>query len=327
MKNLYKVMLGAAAALAATAVLVACGGSDAPTAAGASTTITGAAVKGPVNGATVNVYRIDAGGVKGALLATTTTGAGGSYSVTLTGYTGDVLIEVSGGTYTDEATGLTRPLSETMRVATTSGSEGGTITGIVTPLTTAAYSLGQVGGSGGVTIATYGAALNSIAAQFNLSAINLVTTTPAVTGTTNAYGQMLRAVSQYVANGGTLNTFLNWTSPSSFQVAFSNAYGTINGTPVTFNFNANGVTISGTGAGGGSGTCGINVQGTVTAQGITVPLNINYCVAGIAAGSCSAGNSSLAQGISGAGGVTGAANLAYTYSSSCAAGATTIKLN
>ncbi|MBC7381168.1 MAG: hypothetical protein H7346_27535 [Burkholderiaceae bacterium] len=326
MKSMYKAMLGAAAALAAAAVLVACGGSDAPAAGSASTTITGAAVKGPVNGATVNVYRIDAGGVKGALLATTTTGAGGSYSVTLTGYTGDVLIEVTGGTYTDEATGATRPLAETMRVATTSGSEGGTITGIVTPLTTAAYSLGQVGGSGGVTIATYGAALNSIAAQFNLSAINLVTTMPAVTGTTNAYGQMLRAVSQYVANGGTLNTFLNWTSPSSFQVAFSNAYGTINGTPVTFTFNANGVTISGSGAGGGSGTCGVAAHGTATVGGTTVPIDFNYCVNGIAAGSCSAGNSSLSQGLSAAGGATGAVNLTYTYSASCAAGATIITL-
>ena len=321
MKRMYKAMLGAAAALAAAAVLVACGGSDTPAAAAASTTITGSAVKGPVNGATVNVYRVDAGGVKGALLATTTTGTGGSYNVTLTGYTGDVLIEVTGGTYTDEATGATRPLSETLRVATTSGAGGGTITGIVTPLTTVAYSLGQVGGTGGVTLATYNAALSNIASQFNLGTTNLVTTLPSVTGTTNAYGLMLRAVSQYVANGGTLNTFLNWTSPSSFQVAFSTAYGTINGTPISFSFNANGVTITGTGAGGGSGTCGITARGTV--QGF--PIDINYCVSGLP-GSCDAGNSSLTQSLSAAGSAGGAANLTYTYAPSCAAGAMNITL-
>ena len=36
----------------------------------------------------------------------------------------------------------------------------------------------------------------------------------------------------------------------------------------------------------------VNVQGTVTANGFTVPLNVNYCVTGIAAGSCTSGNSS-----------------------------------
>ena len=38
-------------------------------------------------------------------------------------------------------------------------------------------------------------------------------------------------------------------------------------------------------------------------HGISVPLNLNFCVAGIAAGSCSAGNSSLSQALSGQGGL------------------------
>lgn len=314
------------AACAAAAMLAACGGSgDAPAAATPATTVSGSVVKGPVDGATVSFYAVTSSGEKGALLGTTTTGTGGTYSASLA-YAGAVLVETTGGTYTDEATGSTRTLTETMRVLVTSGSEGGAITGVVTPLTTIAYSLALNGGTV-ATVQTYGAALGSIGAQFNLGAINLATTVPSVTGTTNTYGQALRAVSQYVANGGSLPAFLSWNSPAALNGPFAAAWQTINGGTVTFSFNNDAVTIGGTGAGGGSGTCGVGVQGTVTSGAVTVPVNMNFCISGIAAGSCTSGNASISSGLSGNPALSGAANLAYTYSASCAPGATPITLN
>jgi hypothetical protein len=324
MKKLIKALLFGAAAAAVALALVSCGGSDAPAVAAAPTaTVSGTVVKGPITGATVTIYAVDAAGVKGAVLATTTTGAGGTYNASVA-YTGAVLVEVSGGSYLDEATGTTKTLSDPMRVMVTT-TAGGTVTGVVTPLTTAAYSLGQVGGSAGsVSIATYGAAITSIATQFNLSSVNLVTSVPSVTGTLNAYGQMLRAVSQYAANGGSLNAFFGWTSPTSFQVAFANAYNTINGSPITFTFNNNSVIISGTGVGGGSGQCGI--AETVTLSGAPVG-TFNFCVQGLPASSCGAGNGSLSSALAAAGSsLPAGVTVNYSFGPTCAAGATTITL-
>jgi hypothetical protein len=161
--------------------------------------------------------------------------------------------------------------------------------------------------------------------------VNLATTLPQVAGTTNAYGDSLRALSRYMAdNNRTLATitnavFANAGDLTAFNTLYNNALIAV-GSPVRVNFTATGFNLAGTGAGGGSGTCGVNVQGTVTANGFTVPLNVNYCVTGIAAGSCTSGNSSLSQALGGQQGIVGAANLQYAFSASCAAGAFTINL-
>ena len=119
--------------------------------------------------------------------------------------------------------------------------------------------------------------------------------------------------------------FANVGDLTAFNTLYNNALIAV-GSPVRVNFTATGFNLAGTGAGGGSGTCGVNVQGTVTANGFTVPLNVNYCVTGIAAGSCTSGNSSLSQALGGQQGIVGAANLQYAFSASCAAGAFTINL-
>ncbi|RYX90093.1 MAG: hypothetical protein EOO28_30610 [Comamonadaceae bacterium] len=323
MKKLFKALLYGTAISAMALALVACNDDDGAPAASASSSVSGTVAKGPINGATVTIYAVDASGVKGAALGTTTTGTGGTYSANVN-YAGPVLIEASGGTYTDEATGTTKTLAETLRVMVTT-TAGATVTGVVTPLTTAAYALGQVGGTAGaVSIATYGAAVNSIQAQFNLSGVNLVTTVPSVTGTVNGYGAILRAVSQFVANGGSLNAFLTWSSPTSFQVAFATAYGTINSSPITFSFNNDSVVISGTGVGGGSGQCGIS--GLISggpANGVT----FNYCVSGLPVSSCQSGNATLSTALNAAStGALGGGTIAYSFGPTCAANATPIVL-
>lgn len=316
-----------ATAAAATLFLAACGGDGGSPAAPAtpSTTISGSVVKGPVSGATVTVKNA----ATGAVLGTTTT-SNGSYSLSVP-FTGDVVIEVTGGTYDDEATpGVdATPLSSTLRTVLTAN--GGTVTGVVTPLTTMAYTY-AFGTSGTPTASAFNTTASALATQFQLSGVNLATTVPVVTGTLNDYGKILAAISQYLRSNsvtlGTLTTTaLNSTQWTDFSVAFTNAYhAAIPNSNITFNFTGNGLTVGGTGAGGGSGSCGVNVRGTVSANGFNVPLDLNYCIVGIAAGSCNSGNASLSQGLSGQSGLVGAANLVYTYSTTCAAGAFEIRL-
>jgi hypothetical protein len=317
--------------IAAAALLAACGGdgdsttaapTPTPTPTPVETTISGSAVKGPVNGATVTAKKAD-----GSACGSATTNAQGQYSLKTT-CTGDLIIEVSGGNYTDEATGLTTALSTPMRVVV--AANGGTVTGIATPLTTMAYTY-AFQSSNAVTQAAFDAQAQKIASQFGLSGVNLATTLPQVTGTTNAYGDSMRAISRYLAtNNKTLGSltnevFKNAGDLTTFNTLYNNALIAV-GSPIRVNFSASGFNISGTGAGGGTGTCGVRVTGSVTANGFTVPLDLNYCVNGIAAGSCESGNSSLSQALAGQQGVVGAANLQYSYSATCAAGAFTITL-
>ena len=64
----------------------------------------------------------------------------------------------------------------------------------------------------------------------------------------------------------------------------------------------------------------------MTTAGFTVPVSFDFCTTGLQAGSCDAGNSALNQSVAGQGGVGGVANLTYTYSATCAPGATTVNL-
>lgn len=326
-------------------VFVACGGSggDPTPVAATPTKISGAAVKGPVAGAAVTVKKVSDGSVVG----TTTTKSDGTYSLDVT-YSGDVVIEISGGTYTDEATNVSTTLTTPLKsVLTVSGTE---VVGVVTPLTTMAFSSAFPAGAS-VTAAAFKTAANQLATQFQLSSVDITSTIPVVTGKTNAYGKALIGVSKYLQqNNVTLATVTEKTLTSaewsSFSGKYSAAYNLANGTQVSYNINGgtitssvtgtngntvtttadqNGATVSGTGAGGGSGTCGVNVAGSIVSSGFTVPINFNYCVKGLV-GSCDAGNSSLSQSVAGQQGLAGAANLKYTYSSSCATGAYNITI-
>lgn len=321
-------LLAAVAAASASFILIACGGSNDATTASTSTTsttISGSAVKGPVANATVTVKNA----ATGAVLGTTTTSATGTYTIDVA-FTGDVIVEVSNGTYTDEATNAVTTLSTTLKVVL--NASGGSITGVVTPLTTMAYTSAFGSGTTSVTSTAFNTAASNIATQFKLTDVNLATTVPSVSGTVNTYGQALMGLSKYLQmQNATLQSLVTTSFTTAQLAAFSSAYTTaysaINpGTSVTFNFDGSAFNIAGTGVGGGTGTCGVAVAGTVTTQGISVPLNLNYCVSGIAPGSCEASNSSLSQALAGQGGVTGAVNLNYTYSATCAAGALAINL-
>lgn len=317
-------LLATISGLVVVGSLAGCLGSDddSSPAPAASTTISGSAVKGPVSGATVTIRRADTG----AVLATTTTNSTGGYSTNVS-YTGDVLVEVSGGTYTDEATNASTTLSTPMRVVVTAN--GSNVTGMVTPLTTMAYTqaFGSTTSGSSVTASAFNTMASNVATQFQLSGVNLATTAPVVSGTTrNAYGDALRGISQYMQNTGTsqatlFNTQMNPTQWGSFSGTFTTAYNGINNTTVTYSFDGSTLTIGGTGVGGGTGTCGIRVSGSVTVPNYgTIPINYNFCYTGLPANSCSSANSSLTQAAASAAGYAGA-NLNYDISTTCTAGA------
>ena len=321
----------------AAAALAACGGGGDSTPAAAApaatvtTTISGSAVKGPVSGATVTVKRPDgtACATTPAAVTTTTTG---SYSLT-TVCTGDVLVEVTGGSYLDEASNATTPLSTPLRVMVTTN--GGTVAGVATPLTTMAYSYAfrTPAAASTATAAAFTAQASRIATQFGLGSVNLATTVPVVTGTADAYGNALRALSQYLRNtpqttlaAVTNASFTTQAEFTAFSTAYNTAFRTINGTTANVSFDGNAFNFTGTGVGGGTGSCGVNIRGAVTTAGFTVPVSFDFCYTGIQAGSCDAGNSALNQSVAGQGGLGGAVNLTYTYSATCAPGALTVNL-
>lgn len=109
-----------------------------------SSTINGVASKGLISGGNVAVYEIDENGQKVTpALASGTTGSDGSYSLSIN-YSGPVLVEVTSGSYIDEATGETENISQPLRAAMVS--VDGDVQVAVTPLTEIAVRLAEAGG-------------------------------------------------------------------------------------------------------------------------------------------------------------------------------------
>jgi hypothetical protein len=269
--------------------LAACGNDDTPA---SVTTLSGQVVKGPVGGSTVCAYAVS-GGVKSTATVVpcvTSDPVTGNYSLGNISYTGDMIVEATGGTYKNEATGATVTLSTPLKTMVVA--QGGATTGMITPLTTIALST-----TPNLTNAAFGQAAANIAAQAGLSAVNILTTAPTYgangTTATNAYAAMLGAISQYQnTSGGTLAAALTaWTNPTNqaaFQAAL-NAYATAasvltanlpsilnfaaTGTPYSFGVSTNGVTAaSGLVSGGSfslSGAAGAGFSPLV-GQGFTV---------------------------------------------------------
>lgn len=140
-------------------------------------------------------------------IATATTDANGSYTMSTGNYTGAVLLQVSGGTYTDEATGTTMNMApgDVMTTVMPTIAVGTAISGVqVTPVTAMAQAMAQHM-TGGMTDANIGTANMAIGNYFSVSDIlHIQPMNPLVKGSgTNAstdaqnYGMVLAAISQY----------------------------------------------------------------------------------------------------------------------------------
>lgn len=190
-------------------VLAACGGGSNSTPVQGS--ISGTATKGPVSSATVTAYAIN-NGQKGLQIATTTTDANGNFTMTTGSYTGPVMLQMSGGTYTDEATGtpMTMAANDVMSALLPMVSSGANVTGIqVTPVTSMAQTR-AFAMSGGMTDANINAANTAMGNYFSVS--DILHTPPmnplvARSGSGSSqdaqnYGMVLAAISQSAQTQG-----------------------------------------------------------------------------------------------------------------------------
>jgi hypothetical protein len=203
--------------LAATSLaLAACGGGGGGGGGGnppppVSGTVSGTAVKGPVTGATVTAYGIS-GGAMGAKITSASTNAQGNFSLSMGTYTGPVMLQMTGGTYTDEASGSTMSMlsGDVMTAVLPTMTAGATVSGIqMTPLTSMAQTMAQ-GRAGGMTDANISAANTAVGSYFMVNDItHTVPMNPLTANSGGAanqdqinYGMTLAAMSQQAKNQG-----------------------------------------------------------------------------------------------------------------------------
>lgn len=162
----------------------------------------GVASKGPLKGASICAFAVT-NGVQGAQIGQcTVTSPEGNYSIELTGYSGTVVIQATGGTYIDEATGISMPLATPLRSVVTSLT--GSTSMAITPLTELAYQLASAA-PGGMTSTNVRSAIEKV--QNNFGVMDILTTMPvdalnvpaAANFEQKRYSLALAAVSQYMA--------------------------------------------------------------------------------------------------------------------------------
>lgn len=202
----FPLALTAAAAL----LVVSCGGGGG----GGSTdgmdggVISGSAIKGPVSGATIRAYAVS-GGMMGAQLSSATTDAQGAFTMSIGNHAGPMLLQMSGGSYVDEATGSPMAMGpgDMMTAALPAGAP---VSGIaVTPLTAMAQAMAQRM-AGGLTDANIAAANAAVGNYFMVRDIlHTQPLNPLVPGSAAGatqdmrnYGMTLAAMSQYAWGAG-----------------------------------------------------------------------------------------------------------------------------
>ncbi|MHB8858925.1 MAG: hypothetical protein ACYC6Z_05515, partial [Thermoleophilia bacterium] len=153
------------------------GGATTPTSdVGGIVSISGTAVKGPVNGGSVTAYAVN-NGAMGTRLASASTDPQGNFTMNFGGYSGPVMLSMSGGSYTDEASGstMTMAANDVMTAILPSVSSGGAVAGIqMTPVTSMAQAMaGNM--AGGMTTAN---ATTANMAMGNYFMVKDILTTP-----------------------------------------------------------------------------------------------------------------------------------------------------
>lgn len=111
MRALHQSQLGRTLSALALFSVVGCSRIVSPGGSAGGNTLSGIVQLARVSGATISVFEMQSDGSKGPLLASTTTNSNGDYTVNLGKYSGHVIIESVGGSYSDEATGATKTAS------------------------------------------------------------------------------------------------------------------------------------------------------------------------------------------------------------------------
>ncbi len=242
-----------ATALAAlsTMALVACGGDggDGSGSTSATTgTISGTATKGPVSGATVRAYAIN-NGVRAGQLGSAQTDSNGNFAIRVDPYSGPIMLQLHGGSYTDEASGRRMNMLDaddmTCAIPSISVTAGSATTGIqITPLTSMAHAWAEHMADG-MTLTNIATANMRVGAAYMGPGMDILMThpiDPTVVGSANGasidaknYGMILAAMSQEAHQLGMT------TSSSAMVTAMHNDAedgtmdGTMSGTPINMN--------------------------------------------------------------------------------------------
>jgi mono/diheme cytochrome c family protein len=201
-------------AIGSSLLLFGCGGESGSSGESSSSVdgvITGSAVKGPVSGAMVSAFAIN-NGTMGAQIGTCTTDTLGNFTVFIGPYAGPVMLRMSGGMYTDEATGAAMSMQpgDIMTCVIPQVIASSVMSGVqITPLTSMAQMRAQ-SMNGGMNPANIAAANTTIGSYFSIGEI-LYThpmnplTLGSGSGATQEmrnYGMVLAAMSEYAHSIG-----------------------------------------------------------------------------------------------------------------------------
>jgi hypothetical protein len=174
-------------------------------------TMSGSVFMGTMTSGTVTAYAAT-NGVMGGQLGTSPVDASGGFQVALGAYAGPVMLQMSGGSYRDEATGSTMTMlaGDVLTSCVPSVAAGSTTTGVqITPLTSMAQAMAQ-GMSGGMTSANVAAANAAVGSYFMVSDVLLTPPMdPAMAGSGSGasqsqkdYGMTVAAMSRYAQSMG-----------------------------------------------------------------------------------------------------------------------------
>ncbi len=172
-------------------------------------TLSGTASKGPIASATVSVYVLNDDGTRGSFLGSVTTDADGNYTLNVS-YTGPVAVVVTGGSYTDEATGATVTLETGDELVTFLDSAENGESVAITALTTIAAEQAAANAASGIETAI-NAANKAVADAFGLTGVDLSSIIPADPTNTvsagasvasQAYGIVMAALTQLASDAG-----------------------------------------------------------------------------------------------------------------------------
>lgn len=162
------------------------------------TIISGIASKGPIKAAKVRIIAIRDGAEDlTAPIGQGVTDQNGNYAVDIGAYTGPFLVEVTGGSFTDEVSGAAVTMKSPMR-ALFSNAVTGAHTIAVTPLTELAYK--KASGAGALSAASIDDANAIISSYFNLDSIISILPDSGGVGEQKKYAAVLGSISQYISN-------------------------------------------------------------------------------------------------------------------------------
>ena len=213
----------------AAAALMACGGGDS---AAPLTVVSGTVVKGPVSGASVCAFDISSGSKGAAIGSCSPTDADGGYKLSLPQATGSVLLEANGGTYIDEVTAVRTSVTASSTFSSIASTTGSNVAAAITPLTTIAVNAARTAGALNPT--GFRQQITNVLTAFGLDPkLDITTTVPVTSGTTDAHGRALIAFSRLIATGSTLPNILATTQPALLQEAYKIASASTVSSPFT----------------------------------------------------------------------------------------------